>query len=69
MNSQSNSLITTPQITLHTTFTAKTAALKDKIFVNGYAQNYNSGNIRTFMSDHFAQLIMIENDKGDKPAT
>ena len=69
MNSQSNSLITTPQITLPTTFTAKTAALKDKIFVNGQAQKYNSGKIRTFRSDHIAQHIMTENDKGDKPAT
>ena len=57
----------TPQITLPTRITEKTATLIDNIFVNGQTQKYNSGNITMSISDHLPQFIIIENGKGDKP--
>ena len=57
----------TPQITLPTRITEKTATLIDNIFVNGQTQKYNSGNITMSISDHLPQFIIIENCKGDKP--
>ena len=56
----------TPQITLPTRITEKTATLIDNIFVNGQTQKYNSGNITMSISDHLPQFIIIENGKGDK---
>ena len=58
----------TPQITLPTRITEKTVTLIDNIFVNDQAQQYNSGNITTFISAHLPQFFIIENGKGDKPA-
>ena len=57
----------TPQITLPTRITEKTATLIDNIFVNGQTQKYNSGNITTSISDHLPQFIITENGKGGKP--
>ena len=57
----------TPQITLPTRLTEKTATLIDNIFVKGQTQNYNSGNITTSISDYLPQFIIIEKGKGDKP--
>ena len=57
----------TPQITLPTRITEKTATLLDNIFVNGQTQKHNSGNITTSLSDDLPQFIIIENGKGDKP--
>ena len=64
----------TPQITLPTRITEKTATLIDNIFVNGQTRMYNSGNITTSLYDHLPQFIIIENGKptnktakGDKP--
>ena len=56
----------TPQITLPTRITEKTATLIDNIFVNGQTQKYNPGNITTSISDPLPQFIIIENGKGDK---
>ena len=59
----------TPQITLPSRITEKTATLIDNIFVNGQTQKYNSGNITMSISDHLPQfIIIVENGKGDKPA-
>ena len=55
----------TPQITLSTRITEKTATLLDNIFVNGQTQKHNSGNITTSISDHLPRFIIIENCKGD----
>ena len=55
----------TPQITLPTRITEKTATLTDNIFVNDQTQMYNSGNIATSISDHLPQFIITENGKGD----
>ena len=57
----------TPQITLSTRITEKTATLIDNIFVNGQAQKYNSGNIATSISDHLPQFNITEFGKGDNP--
>ena len=56
----------TPQITLPTRITEKTATLIDNIFVNGQTQKYNPGNITTSISDPLPQFIIIENGKEDK---
>ena len=52
---------------LPTRITEKTATLIENIFVNGQTQKYNSGNITMSISDHFHQLIILENGKEDKP--
>ena len=57
----------TPQITLPSRITEKTATLLDNIFINGQTQKYNFGNITMSISDHLPQFIIIENGKGDKP--
>ena len=58
----------TPQITLPTRITEKTATPIDNIFINSQTQKYNSGNITTSISDHLPQFIIIENGKEDNPA-
>ena len=52
---------------LPTRITEKTATLIENIFVNGQTQKYNSGNITMSITDHFHQLIILENGKEDKP--
>ena len=52
-----------------TRITQKTVTLIDNICVNNPVQNYNSWNITTSVSDHFLQFIIIENGKGDNPAS
>ena len=58
----------TPQITLPTRITKKTATLIDNIFVNGQAQKYNSGNITASIPDRLPHFTIIENVKVDNPA-
>ena len=53
----------TPQITLPTRVTEKSAILIDNIFVNNPSSNYLSGNITTSISDHLPQFIILENFK------
>ena len=62
-NILSNNFI--PQITLPTRITEKTATLIDIIITNSYKHNSNclSGNITTYISDHFPQFSIIENLK------
>ena len=62
-NILSNSFI--PQITLPTRIKEKTATLIDIIITNSYKHNSNclSGNITTYISDHFPQFSIIENLK------
>ena len=45
----------TPQITVPTKISEKTATLTDNIFVNGQTQKYNPGNITTSIFDHLPQ--------------
>ena len=52
-----------------TRITQKTVTLIDNICVNNPAQNYNSWNITASVSDHLLQFIIIENGKGDNPAS
>ena len=54
----------TPQITLPTRGTEKSATLIDNIFVNNPSFKYLSGNITTSISDHLPQFIILENFKG-----
>ena len=54
----------TPQITLPTRVTEKSATLIDNIFVNNPSFKYLSGNITTSISDHLPQFIILENFKG-----
>ena len=58
----------TPQITLPTRITEKTATPIDNIFINTQTQKHNSGNMTTSISDHLPQFIIIENGKEDNPA-
>ena len=54
----------TPQITLPTRVTEKSATLIDNNFVNNPSFKYISGNITTSISDHLPQFIILENFKG-----
>ena len=54
----------TPQITLPTRVTEKSATLIDNIFVNNPSFKYLPGNITTSISDHLPQFIILENVKG-----
>ena len=54
----------TPQFTLPTRVTEKSATLIDNIFVNNPAFKYLSGNITTSISDHLPEFIILEDFKG-----
>ena len=54
----------TPQITLPTRVTEKSATLTDYIFLNNPSFKYISGNITTSISDHLPLFIILENFKG-----
>ena len=54
----------TSQMTLPTRVTEKFAILIDNIFVNNPSFKYLSGNIKTSVSDHLPQFIILKNFKG-----
>ena len=54
----------TPQITVPTRLTEKSATIIDNIFGNNPSFKYLSGNITTSTSDHLPQFIILENFKG-----
>ena len=55
----------TPQITLPTKVTEKSATLIDNMFENNPSFLYLSGNITTSISGHLSQFIILENFKGN----
>ena len=50
----------TPQITLPTRITDRSATLIDNIFLNTQLHKQTSGNITTSISDHLPQFIILE---------
>ena len=54
----------TPQITLPTRVTEKSATLIENIFVINPSFKYLFGNITTSITDHLPQFIILENFKG-----
>ena len=51
----------TPQITLPTRITHRSAALIDNIFLNTQCHEQTSGNITTSISDHLPNLLFSKN--------
>ena len=50
----------TPQITLPTRITDRSATLTDNIFLNTQCHKQTSGNITTSISDHLPQFTILE---------
>ena len=57
-NILSNNFI--PHMALPTRVTEKSATLIDSIFTSNYEPNWVSGNITTYISDHFPHFLIIE---------
>ena len=56
----------TPQITLPTRITDRSATLIDNIFLNTQRHKQTSGNITTSISDHLPQFTILEKFLGTR---
>ena len=54
-----------PMILLPTRVTKDSATIVDNIFTNNLSSPLNSGNIKTDISDHYSQFIIVKNQKVD----
>ena len=53
-----------PHIFSPTRTTSSSATLIDKIFTNNYNSSFVSGNLNNTLSDHHAQILIMENNTG-----
>ena len=49
-----------PIISSPTRITSTSATLIDNIFTNGYDNTFRSGNLVTTLSDHLAQILIVQ---------